>query len=460
MLLRTDAAAWETRHDNADGAPALEQRYDRAELLKPVRLPNGTLVAEGYVAKEGILEYRRADGSIRRELVPFSCLEQSLDSMSDLPLTLLHPDPVAHPQGVTTQNVDKLGVGNTGEVVKLLNGGHTKVHIAIRRQDAIDAVEKDGVRELSLGYAVQIDSTPGVHPVHGRYDCVQVKRVHNHVALVPRGRFGADVGIRADAAESTQPITGATPDAGSPAATPNPTHQDGGSVRIILQEIARHLGLGDQRFDNEESLAKAINAAVQQRNDAAEETEATIEKMRADAEQHATALKVEKDRADAEKQRADKAELDLKNLKEAEQVRADKAEREELEELAKEMNLDGSTARYPLLKDLRRAIASAQKGEQIKADASDDYVAAYLDEARKAAKLRADGRKAGRSAWDPTPGSGQRQMGSQRQDGGGRSYTPPPVGGRQDGAGRSYADRISRRHDGLRNDGQTRNGGE
>jgi hypothetical protein len=457
VLLRTvDAAPWEIRADAAEDEPALELRYDRAELLKPVRLPNGTLVAEGFVAKEGILEYPRGDGTVRREFVPESCLKESADTLSDLPLTLLHPDAKTYPQGVTPKNVGKLGIGNTGEVVHLLNGGHTKLHIAVRHQDGIDAIEKDGMRELSLGYAVQIDNTPGVHPVHGRYDCVQVRRVHNHVALVPRGRFGPEVGMRADAAYSTETITGATPNAGSPAPTPNPTHHDGGSVRIVLLEIARHLGLGDQRFDTDESLAKAISVAVQARNDADEAAEATLAQLRADAEAHAATLKAEKERGDREKARADAAELAATNLREADKARADKAEREEIEGLAKELHLDA--AGFPLLKDLRRAIASAQKGEQIKADASDDYVQAYLDEARKASKVRADGRDAGKNAWAPPAMRGQAGPGNRRNDTNGPAtggYTPPPApSGRPSGFSR-----VRARQDSLRGDGQ-RNGGE
>jgi hypothetical protein len=455
-----ESGQWEHRTDAADDGARWEHRIDRGAVLSSVRREDGTLLVEGVAAKAGILTYRRQDGSLRRELVRADTLKRSAAGLGRAPVTLHHPDPKKHPQGVTPDNVGELGVGDTdGEVDFVADGGFVRVKMAVRRRDALQAVDA-GTVELSPGYGVLLG--PGGHdPEFGHYDAEQLERKYNHLSIVDVARGGADVRLYLDDATaiSTETITGATPSAGSPASTPNPTHHDGGSVRIVLQEIARALGLGDQRFDTDESLAKAISVAVQQRNDADEATEAQLEQLRADAATHAAAIKAEKERADAEKARADKAELDLKNLKEAEQLRADKAEREELEALAKELNLDGSTARYPLLKDLRRAIASAQKGEQITADASDDYVEAYLDEARKAAKARADGRKAGRSAWDPTPGSGQRPLGGPRNDSGSRPHVPPPTVGRQDGMGRSYADRISRRHDGLRNDGQ-RNGGE
>lgn len=387
MTLRTDAADVK-----------LEQRYDRAELLRPVRLPNGTMVAEGIVAKEGILEYPEPGGKVRRELVTLETLKQSADSLSDLPLTLLHPDPSKYPDGVTPENVAELAIGNTGERIDLLNGGHTKLHIAVRRRDGLDAIEKDGVRELSLGYGVELDNTPGNHPEFGRYDAIQRRRVHNHVALVPKGRFGASVGMRIDAAHTVEPITsGGT----SATTTPGRMAPQGGLLKPIYVQLAAAFGISDSRCDSEEALVAAVTAAERQRKDA----EARAEQTRADAAtKQATDHKAEIDKLTGERDvataRADAAERDLKKIREEQQARADAAERTELETLAKGLNVDA--AKHPDGKALRKAIATAHMGGELKADASDAYIEAVVDLARKqhARDDSDEGREDSRAVWD------------------------------------------------------------
>jgi hypothetical protein len=454
MGLRVEPGQWEQRTDADDGV--WEQRVDRGVVLSSVQREDGTLLVEGVAARAGIYPYLRADGTTRRELVTDEMLQRTAKGLGRAGVTLHHPDPKRHPQGVTPKNAKELLVGDTDGNVRVEEGGFVRVWLAVRHQDALDAIAA-GTQELSPGYAVQL-GPGGTHPKYGAYDAEQIDRRYNHLALVDAARGGAEVRLHLDDATAicTETITGATPNAGSPAPTPNPTHHDGGSVRIVLLEIARHLGLGDQRFDTDESLAKAISVAVQARNDADEAAEATLAQLQADAEAHAATLKAEKERGDREKARADAAELAATNLREADKARADKAEREEIEGLAKELHLDA--AGFPLLKDLRRAIASAQKGEQIKADASDDYVQAYLDEARKASKVRADGRDAGKNAWAPPAMRGQAGPGNRRNDTNGPatgSYTPPPApSGRPSGFSR-----VRARQDSLRGDGQ-RNGGE
>lgn len=384
-----------------------EHRYDRGELLRPVRLANGTLVVEGFAAKEGVLEYRRADGSIWRELVPYECIEASCDSLGDLPVTLHHPDPRRYPDGVTPQNVAELAIGNTGEIVKLLNGGHTKVHIAVRRHDGIDAIEKQGVRELSLGYKVQVAPTPGVHPVYGRYDAVQLRRVHNHLALVPHGRFGADVGIRTDAAYSTETITGATTTAGGQqaGATSTQTTHAGDQPRGALVNpgflsVLTLLGI-TQRVDSDNAALDLVSNKLRERNDAA----STAEQQ---ARASLSAMTAERD---AQKARADAAEAELAKLKAADAARADAAERSGLEEVAKRIGVD--PAKHASAPALRKAIAQAHLGVSYRADADEAYDRAVVDIVRSSGAERSDARDRGTRAWEPPPRSERSDAGDQ-----------------------------------------------
>src|SRR5690554_1957604 len=179
------------------------QRYDRGALKSAVRTDEGYMLAEGYAARPGILEYPQPDGSIRRELVPEDELHRadSLETLARKPVTLEHPEESGGERVfVSPENVDKFGVGDVSEevAVERLNG-FVKIRMAVRRKDAIDAVDA-GIGELSSGYTVDLDTTPGTHPVYGRYDAIQKNRKYNHVAIVRMGRAGAGVRMRADSA--------------------------------------------------------------------------------------------------------------------------------------------------------------------------------------------------------------------------------------------------------------------
>lgn len=173
-----------------------ERRFDSASLRTVVRTDEGYLLVEGFASRPGILEYTNPDGSTRRELVPEDELSRtdSLATLARKPVTLGHPEG----EFVSPENVEKYQVGDVAESIEIeeLNG-FVKIRMAIRKKDAIDAVEK-GTRELSVGYTVDLEKTPGEHPVYGRYDAIQRNRRYNHVAIVPAGRAGTAVGLRAD----------------------------------------------------------------------------------------------------------------------------------------------------------------------------------------------------------------------------------------------------------------------
>lgn len=190
-------------------------RFDRGELRASHRTAEGFLLAQGYVAKPGVMLYRRADGSIVRELIPDEELhrQDSLGTLGRKPVTLNHP---ATGEDVTPGNVAELGVGDLDSEIAVVEGGYVRVQVALRRADAIEAVER-GTRELSPGYSCRIDATPGVHPVYGEYDAIQRDRRYNHVAVVDVARGGPEIHLRADSAIQVErtappPVAGADMD--------------------------------------------------------------------------------------------------------------------------------------------------------------------------------------------------------------------------------------------------------
>lgn len=360
------------------------------------------MLVEGIAVKECVLPYRRPDGSIFRELVPLETILDSAAGIAHLPLCLHHPD-----EKVTPDNVDRLGVGNVGADVHVEDGGFTRVHLAIRRRDAQDAVQ-NGTDELSLSYDTQVDHTPGVHPVHGPYDGIQRKRRYDHLALVDQARVGPDARIRVDGVATTV-ISGAPP-----AATSNQGQQQrarGAIVNPILFQLLTDLGVRTDGVSTDEAAlalaARTVREGATARADAATTHKAALDAAHAER--------------DAAKARADAAEAKVKALEDAEKARADKADRERLDGIATTLGLDPKA--HADAKALRKAIAEKHLGGALRADATDAYVDVLVDLAAQGQQQRGDGREAGRQVWDFGTSEPARQDGQQ----------PPPA--RQDGQG-------------------------
>jgi hypothetical protein len=367
-----DSATAEPWHRRTDADDGWSYRVDRGALLRPVVRSDGTLLVEGFAAREGVLEYRQGDGKIRRELVTSDVLAESAAGLARAPVTLEHPR-----EDVGPDNVGKLGVGDTDGEVAVLDGGFVRVRIAVRRRDAIDAV-KGGKHELSPGYRVRVDNTPGVHPVHGRYDARQVARSYNHLAIVDVARGGPDVRLRADSADavSTTTIEQRSDHSGA--------RPQGALMKPIVAALVAALGL-TQRYDSDDTALEAALSETRRRKDADNEFQRKLDSANAER--------------DAQKTRADAAEAKVAALEQAERARTDAAERAELDGLAKALGVTGTHADAA---SLRRAIAAKHLGE-LKADASDDYVRAVVDLAKVDQAKRGDGREAGRRAWEGPP---------------------------------------------------------
>lgn len=176
--------------------PAIVRRFDRGELQKPVQLPNGWLKVDGYVGRTGLLEYVQADGSTWVEYRPpdEAFRDGTLASFDSVPLTNDHP-----PGGVLdANNTREYQVGTVQRPTQ--DGKYARASILITDASAIADVSA-GKAELSMGYACELDLTPGVHEGR-RYDCVQRNISGNHVALVDRARGGPEIRLRVDGHDS------------------------------------------------------------------------------------------------------------------------------------------------------------------------------------------------------------------------------------------------------------------
>ena len=158
--------------------------------------PQGFLIIPAFTARTGIQKYRMNDGSILSEFRPedevFS--ESSMSSLRTAAVTDGHPKEMVNPE-----NAEELIVGHTdGMIVKEKDGDELflKTNLIITHKKAIDAI-RAGKAELSNGYNVDLDFTPGEHNGQ-KFDAVQKNIVNNHIAIVWKGRAGKKASLRLD----------------------------------------------------------------------------------------------------------------------------------------------------------------------------------------------------------------------------------------------------------------------
>lgn len=238
--------------------------------------PQGGLLIEAAVRREGILEYPGPGGSVRREYVPASELGNA--TLRNAPVTNRHP-----PGAVTPKNFKTYAVGHVdGE--GQAEGDHWIASLVIQADDALGAVETRSAREVSCGYTCDLDETPGVWQGQ-KYDAVQRNVKFNHVAIVPQGRAGSSVRLRMDSDGGI--IVETNPE--TPQETDQMTPEQIAALQIQLAKATADLAAATSRADTAETSLATEKARADKL-----EGENKVNKARADA-----AEKAEQDRKDA-----------------------------------------------------------------------------------------------------------------------------------------------------------------
>lgn len=203
----------------------MPQRYDT--ILAPdwmytkfEKTPEGFLKGRAVICSTGVYEYRRADGSVVKELrLPEEVFAPAfLDSLKLKPLTLDHPMEL-----VTADNIKKYQIGTLGDNPSSPNGTvgkptlegtqdgyqfyntdqyHVSIDMVVQDAEAIKAI-MDGTRELSVGYECELEpATPGARWCGQTYDYIQRGIRANHVAIVDKARAGDAARIRLDSTDA------------------------------------------------------------------------------------------------------------------------------------------------------------------------------------------------------------------------------------------------------------------
>ena len=165
-------------------------RLDSLPLNQTYFTEEGYLVDRPILTTIGIFEYTNPDGTIRRELrLPEEVFkEESLQSYKGKPIIITHDAGL-----ITKDNVHENAVGTIlSEGYR--SGNDVRAEIIIHDTDEMKLA---GLKELSLGYNLDLDETPGEW--NGQpYDAVQRNIVINHLALVLEARAGEQARLNID----------------------------------------------------------------------------------------------------------------------------------------------------------------------------------------------------------------------------------------------------------------------
>lgn len=366
------------------------RRFDVGTIEQAQRTPQGGLRVPARPTRSGVFLYRRADGSIQREWRPpdevFS--RDSLSSLEDAPVTVDHPTRM-----VTPDTYKDVAVGHVRDMPRR-EGAFVAAELVVQDADAVEAIERRDLRELSCGYVCLLDMTPGTTPDGEAYDAVQRAITYNHVALGPEGwgRGGPDVSLRVDSDDAAQvgdqPKTPPAPPARQHRTDSMKTHRvDGVDYEVGSDAHLQALQRRDQRIEAELAEAKSK----------AEETQGRLDQANKDLEE---------------------AKKKLDEATSPERIDAAVAARVALVEgarrvLGEDAELDG----LPDRKVMEQALAKVDS--ELKLDGrSDDYVRGMFEQAVKAApevSRRSDAGRLRTEAAFPAPPK-KREGGDERRD--------------------------------------------
>ncbi|CAP41311.1 DUF2213 domain-containing protein [Bordetella petrii] len=326
-------------------------RFDRVPF-KATRTDEGYIKDTPVLTRSGVFVYVDSQGRERREYRPpeevFNA--DSLASLKGVPVTDVHPGEV------TATNVKQHMIGTVLSEGRKDGDQDMVGDIVIYDTGPVD---DGGKKELSCGYKLQLDETPGVSPAGERYDAVQRNIRYNHLAVVKRGRAG-NARLNLDAAD---------------AVTKTEEDNDMSMVKIRLDSGLSY--------------------------DAAPEVANELERLRADAAELRKKVDAESARADTEKSRADKAEGDIKKAREDAQASALARVKLEAVATAHKVDFKADTAD----RALREGVIKAIRGDGFDLTGkSDGYVEAAFDLAVADKAGRQDAAAAQRQAATGQPG--------------------------------------------------------
>ena len=339
-------------------------RYDVAPIDRYELTPEGYLRAWATLARTGVQHYTDADGSIRREYRPEVevASPESLASFAGKAITLEHP-----PVLLDSANTKDYQIGFSGTEV-VYDDGFVRAVMTITDQEAIERIMRGDAKEVSAGYRVNYEATPGVTDSGENYDGIQKEISGNHIAVVRRGRAGPQVKLHLDRLDA------ADPSLFTPIEEPSMTAKvnfDGAEFEVT-ESVA--LAVTKEREDAKKSyedMKKMYDGMMSKASEMKEEMDAMQKDMQGKTDSA-------EGRADALAEEVESLKLDLDAAK---QVNVDSLVEERIALIDKaRTSLDsafdfaGKSAR-----EIMEASIKAVRGDADLSERSDDYVTAMFD---------------------------------------------------------------------------------
>lgn len=339
-------------------------RYDVAPIEKYELTPEGYLRAWATIARTGVQHYTDADGSIRREYRPENevASPESLASFAGKAITLEHP-----PVLLDSANTKDYQVGFSGTEV-VYDNGFVRAVMTITDKDAIERIMRGDAKEVSAGYRVSYEATPGVTDSGENYDGIQTEISGNHIAVVRRGRAGPQVKLHLDRLDA------ADPSLFSPIEEPSMTAK---------------VNFDGAEFEVTESVALAITKEREDAKMSYEDMKKKCDELQAAAD----SMKAEMDameqqmqgKCDSAEGRADALAEEVESLKTdleaAQQVNVDSLVEERIALIDKARTSLDSAFDFAGLsaREIMEASIKAVRGDADLSERSDDYVTAMFD---------------------------------------------------------------------------------
>lgn len=270
------------------------RRLDSIQLDKTYFTEEGYLIDHPIVTSVGIFEYTNPDGSTRRELrLPEDVFApESLASYKGKPIIITHDAGY-----VDKGNVEEETIG-TILSEGYQDGDNVRAEIIIHNTDAM---KQCGLRELSLGYNLRLEETPGVWEGQP-YDAIQRDIVINHLALVGQARAGEQARLNIDARDSNTTLKGGK------LMSDKKTRKDGmmspdemnAAVEAFKQRRAERMKSGDEGVAEDTVTDTAV----------AQEGDEGVTETPAPAEDNQDGVQMVKDRRDRRDAEGDPEDMD------------------------------------------------------------------------------------------------------------------------------------------------------
>ncbi len=357
------------------------KRIDSISVDQTYYTEEGYLVDHPIVTTCGIFEYKNDDGSTRRELrLPeYVFDEKSLESYKGKPIIITHDA-----GEVDKENVRREQIG-TIMSKGYRDGDNVRCEIIIHDTNAL---KNCGLKELSLGYSLDTDDTPGVYEGE-KYDCIQRNIEINHLALVAEARAGETARLNIDGKDDDEQILkggkaimekpnskGHRADDG---AELSPEEMEAAVALFKAQQAASQAtGEGTDGGEAEEASAEE----PKEEKSAVDQVRENIDRRDSEGEGMAPEEIIAEQKADLDTLLAEIDKLQATNdMNGDEEEKAEKTEPAEGESLSEEENTDSDEA----------CSNGEEKEKGVNMDSVDRIIQDRLDVCRMADKLHLDG---------------------------------------------------------------------